>query len=129
MFHKNPARARAAYARFVEEGIGRRKPPVLHAGLWFGTESFGERIRLQIEAASEDSEHPRSVRLAVRPTLESCFPKEWKADKVLRDAGIVRAYREERYTQSEIARFVGLHYVTVSGVIREWEREDRRGKG
>gem|GEM_PF-6320486 len=38
-----------------------------------------------------------------------------------RNEGIYRAYLEGRYSQREIAEYLGLHYVTISCIVRSME--------
>lgn len=53
-----------------------------------------------------------------RPALEALFPGEVKASKTLRDEVIRRAYIEYGYNMAEIARTAGVHYSTVSRVMK-----------
>ena len=60
-------------------------------------------------------------RMALRPELKAFFPVEVRKDKAKRDEAIHRAYSKGRYTQREIGDHLGLHYVTISLIVRQQE--------
>lgn len=61
---------------------------------------------------------PRSQRYANRPALEEIFAGNMVANKSDRDGMIVEAVEKYGYRQIEVARHLGLHYSTVSNLLR-----------
>ncbi len=120
--------AREEYQRFVAEGIREKGKPVERAGLWIGSEPFGERLRKLLGEKEAVGEYPRWQRRPDRPELASYLPPDLIKNRVARDEAIYQAYVQGRFTQREIGHHVGLHYVTVSGIIRAKERERRELK-
>ncbi len=83
-----------------------------------GSEAFVEKMRPLLEGVRELKEIPRTQRLLHRPSLARMFIKAVRSDKVLRDETIRKAYLDYRYTLPAIARHAGVHYSTVSKVIK-----------
>jgi REP element-mobilizing transposase RayT len=108
------------YRRFVLAGI--RKP-----SLWekvksqpiLGTEEFIEKIRPALEDGSLLMEIPKRERLVFRPSLERLLGKENGETRQERNEAILSAHLEYGYSLSEIARHLGLHYTTISKIVKE----------
>jgi putative transposase len=64
-------------------------------------------------------EIPRSQRYVNRPTLETLFEENTIKDKGKRNNRIAQAVLEHGYSQSEIARHLGMHYSTISNLLRK----------
>ena len=62
---------------------------------------------------------PRSKRYVNRPRLSRLFGKS--GNKTQRDQAIQRAYLQHGYTMKSIADHSGIHYTTVSRVIKAQE--------
>ena len=69
-------------------------------------------------------EHPRRERYAGRPGLPALFGGT-RGDKPKRDAAIREAYVEHGYTLSQIGDFLGLHYATISRIVKGRPRDGR----
>jgi putative transposase len=111
--------ARRRYEAFVAEGRGHPSPwPHLKGQVLLGSEAFVERVRPLVESKSNLKEIPRAQRLAHRPSLWELFPAGLQGDKLMRDQAITRACREYGYTLAAVARAAGLHYSTVSKVLK-----------
>jgi len=118
-FAKTRAVARRRYAAFVAEGKRRPSPwSALKGQVLIGSEAFVERMRPLLEDKSDLKKVPRHHRWAHRPGLKALFPKAVRAAKPARDKAIRRAHRQYGYTQAAIARAAGIHYSTVSKVIK-----------
>lgn len=83
-----------------------------------GSATFAERMRIHVGAGETLHEVPRAQLLAHRPALGELFADPARLDKASRDAVITRAHREFGYSLAEIARATGIHYSTVSRVIK-----------
>jgi DNA-binding MarR family transcriptional regulator len=71
-------------------------------------------------------EVPRVQRYATRPTLDELFTEEKLGDRNLKDETIYSAYVHYGYTLKEIAKYLEVHYVTISRAINRVE--ERNGK-
>jgi putative transposase len=64
-------------------------------------------------------EIPRSQRYVNRPPLVSLFEENTIRDKGKRNSRIGQAVLKHGYSQSEIARPLGIHYSTISNLLRK----------
>lgn len=118
-FAKTRVVARRRYAVFVADGKRLPSPwSALKGQVLLGSEAFVERMRPLLEDKGELKEVPRRQRLAHRPDLKALFPKGVRADKPARDKAIRRAHIRYGYTLAAIARAAGIHYSTVSKIIK-----------
>jgi len=118
-FDQNQAAAQRRYARFVAEGEAKPSPwPDLKAQSLLGSEAFVARLKPVLTAGAEMPEVPRTPQLMHRPSLEQFFHKQVFANKTLRDEAICRACLEFGYSMAAIASVAGVHYSTVSKVIK-----------
>ena len=118
-FAKGRAVAQRRYAEFVSEGKKRPSPwAELKGQALLGSDTFVEKMRSLLDDRADLSELPRSQRLLHRPSLKRLFPGAVRADKVLRDEAIRKAYLEWGYTMAATAREVAIHYSTVSKIIK-----------
>jgi len=118
-FGGSQAAAHRRYADFVAEGEGVESPWLrLRGQVLLGSEEFVSKMLPLLEDKGEIMEIPRHQRLAHRPDLNALFPKAIRMDKAARDEAIRRAYTEYGYTMAAIAREIGMHYSTVSKIIK-----------
>jgi hypothetical protein len=124
-FSRRRAEAQTSYGRFVAEGLGRGKSqaPAIRHGLWIGSEGFLEAIRGHLEEKADVPEFRLAARMAHRPPLQEILSPERIADRRSRVAAVGQAYLKYRYSQREIADFMGVHYMTVSRLVRAHERQ------
>ncbi len=119
-FAKTKPAGRQRYAAFVQAGIGRRSPWAdLKGQVLLGGETFVEKMAAHLKASEAVAEIPKRQRRAHRPSLKKLFAE---ADsKATRDQAMARAFLEYGYTLSEIGREAGLHYATVSRIVKASE--------
>lgn len=118
-FAKTRAVARRRYAAFVAAGKGLSSPwSAVKGQALLGSETFVEKMRPLLECASNLKEIPRTQRLLHRPSLESLFTNTVQGDKALRNETIKKVFLDYGYSMAAIARYVGVHYSTVSKVIK-----------
>lgn len=116
-FGADEARARSAYRRFVAEGAGAASPwQGLRGDGVLGGEAFRAEVADRMPAAG--GEVPRLQRHLARPALSSLGQSTQK-----RGQWMTAAYREHGYLLTEIAACAGLHYSSVSKIIKAWEEE------
>ncbi len=123
-FGGKPPAAHKAYRDFVARGAGRGKAPKPQGkkGLWIGSEAYGEALGPWLAGKGAEREFRMQERLALRPGIERFFPAKAMRNREARDEAIYRAYRDGRYSQREIGDHLGLHYVTISVIVRKREK-------
>ncbi|MES2944850.1 MAG: helix-turn-helix domain-containing protein [Pseudomonadota bacterium] len=113
-FGSQYANAVAAYIDHVRAGVG--LPSVwdaLQDQLYLGDQTFADQSRQTLSnRLLNDSEIPRLQRRArVAPlSVFAAMPE--------RNSAIVKAYCTGRYSQKEIADAFGIHYATVSRIVK-----------
>lgn len=122
-FGRDGNKAMAGYRRFVAQGMKEKAKLEARAGLWIGSDEFGERLKGVLAGKKVSSEHPRRQRHPDKPIIDSYLPLDLCEDRAKRDAAIYRAYLEGRFSQREIGDHLGLHYVTISCIVRAKERQ------
>lgn len=109
--------ARRRYLDFVSSGIGLDSPwPQLQFQLFLGKETFIDKLKDAIPEKTAVKEIPKLQRYANRPPLKEIFSSGRSKKK--RDEAIVASHVTYGYEQKEIANFLGIHYTTVSHVIK-----------
>lgn len=120
-FAKTKPVARQRYAAFVQAGMGQPSPwDSLKGQVLLGSESFVEKMAPELKAREAVTEIPKQQRRLHRPSLERLFADV--DSKEARNQAMARAYLEHGYTLVEIGRELGLHYATISRIIKKMER-------
>ncbi len=102
------------YKQFVSEGKGQPSPwQALRNQVFLGDEHFVEAMQSLIDGEKELSEIPSTQRRPVAKPIS-----EYEASSASRNSAIVNAYRSGGYTLKELGEYFGLHYSTVSGIIK-----------
>jgi len=119
-FGERRPEAQNSYRRFVLAGMG--GPSLwekLKAQCILGTEEFIQKIKPALQDKSTLTEIPRRERLFFRPSLEQFLEKENGEDIEGRNKAILSAHLEYGYSLSEIASHLGLHYTTISKIVKQ----------
>jgi REP element-mobilizing transposase RayT len=104
------------YIEFVHEGA--RLPSVwaqLQGQIYLGSEDFVKKMQAQIANAPALDEIPRAQRRALSQPLVD-FEQRYQ-----RGEAMARAYLSGQHTLAAIARHFGVHYSTVSRVVKGYE--------
>jgi len=117
-FGKRRTVAKQRYAKFVAEGKNLSPWSAVRGQVVLGNDAFVEKLHALLKDKGKLKEIPRTQRLLHRPGLKALFTKRVQSEKALRDDAIRKAYLDYGYTMAAIARYVGLHYSTVSKVIK-----------
>lgn len=108
------------YQKFVLEGIGQVSPwEKLKGQFLLGGEKFLERLNPVLKGKATLKEIPRAQRFANRPKLADMLVSRRLGSKSRRDKAIRDAHFQYGYSLAEIARYLGLHYTTVSKIVNE----------
>jgi putative transposase len=122
-FGAKRGQAERGYRDFVRAGIGGEK-------IWksvkgqsvLGEEEYVRQLMEYIRGRRDIQEIPKQQRYLNRPGLDALFPAQIEKDKEKRNKLMYDAIVEHGYTQKEIADYLGLHYSTVSRLIRAREK-------
>ena len=119
--------AQEAYKRFVREGLRAPSPwEALKGQVLLGGEAFVDRLAPLLADAAAHAEVPKRQRRLTRKPLAKLLAGAAEAAKPARDRMIAAAYLEHSYTLADIARHLGLHYTTISKIVRAAQYADGR---
>ena len=111
--------AEASYRRFVRDGIGVESIwKSVRAQSVLGEGDFIESLRDYVKGKEQIPEIAKSQRFMNRPPLRDIFRSEVLRDKRKRDKSIGKAVFEHGYTQREVADHLGIHFSSVSRILR-----------
>ena len=103
------------FARFVAEGVGVNIWEHLKQQIYLGDDNFiNEQLAYKPKGKAALSEVPHKQRRRTAPPLS-----HFLASANHRDEAIISAYQSGGYSLTEIADYVGLHYTTVSRIVRK----------
>ena len=113
------AEAQERYRRFVAEGVAHPSPwEALQGQILLGQAAFVETLRPHLTAARTLHEVPRAQRYADRPALETMFRDSQALTKAERNRLLSIAHIDYGHSLSAIGRALGLHYTTISKVVK-----------
>ncbi len=117
LFGKNRKTAQEKYKEFVRAGIGKDGPwDRLVGQVLLGSEEFIEKMRIHLEEKEDIEEIPRTQRVSARPKLEQILANKKEKAEAAYDAHVKYGYRLK-----EIGKVLGVHYATVSRLVRAIE--------
>ena len=109
--------AQGRYKKFVREGM--EKDTIwkkVKGQMLLGEDAFTERFKNYLKGHKDLKEIPRSQRFLHRPGLEQLF-SNYK-DNHTRNLKIQAAIEEYGYSQKAIADHLGMHYASISRIIK-----------
>jgi hypothetical protein len=119
-FAPERSEAQRMYQVFVGEGIQQISPwEGVREQIVLGDEGFTARMQALIEGYKEIPEIAARQRFLHRPSLEQLLPMNQGKSKLERDRKIREAVEQFHYSQQEVARHTGLHYTTISRIMKE----------
>ena len=119
-FAKTRPEAQAQYRRFVRAGKKETSPwKALKGQCLLGGKELIEKLSPYLKKTAEIKEIRIVDRKALRPDLAKLFSESNRASKALRNRAMRTAHFEHGYQQKEIADHLGLHYTTVSNILRQ----------
>ncbi len=120
-FGQDKKTARSKYRAFVRNGLSVSESPwnKVVGQIFFGSQKFVDELQTLTENREELIEIPKKQRIAGRPKLVGLFEnKKAVKDKTFRNRQIFIAHVSYCYTLKEIANFLGMHYSTVSKIVK-----------
>ncbi|MCB1674661.1 MAG: transposase [Halioglobus sp.] len=113
-FGRHKSKAIERYKHFVSQGREQPAPwQFLKNQVYLGSEQFAENMQSLIDGDKDLSEVPSSQHRPAPKSLD-----DYARQAADRNIGIVTAYRSGGYTLKDIGEYFGLHYSTVSGIIK-----------
>ena len=123
-FAKEQKKASREYQTFVLSGIKTESPlRAVRGQLFLGQENFIDEIKFSMSGKEKLKEITREQRYATRLPLNEILKYQ---NKKSRDQAMYEAHQQYGYTLKDIAEYIGVHYTTVSKVIKRIEREDEK---
>jgi putative transposase len=119
-FGKQRARAVEKYVSFVHEGLA--LPSVwneLQGQIYLGSEKFVQKMQALVDKKPTFTEVPRAQRRALKKALLEY------AQAYERDEAIALAFLSGQHTMAAIAEHFGVHYTTVSRLVKGFEEKLR----
>lgn len=117
-FSSNRKRAESLYREFVLKGITQEAPwRELKGQIFLGDSQFIQRIKTSLP--HDLREIPRSQRFAERPPLSDLASRLTVPDKTARNKTMYEAHVRYGYALKEIGDQAGVHYATVSRIIKK----------
>jgi putative transposase len=126
-FSPSRVTAEKQYRQFVRWGVG--KVPIWTAvkrQAILGEDEFVRKFGDYLKKHKDIAEIPKGQRYAVRPDLDSLFTDTILQSRKERDSKIREAVEEYGYTQREVADHLGLHFSSVSRIMREQGEMSRK---
>jgi len=118
-FDKRREKAQKNYKEFVKSGIGRESVwEGVRGQSLLGREGFVKKLIYCVKGQEEIKEIPRQQRFIGRPCLETLFNKKSATNIQKRNVKIVESVEKYSYSQKEVADYLGLHYSTISRLIK-----------
>jgi hypothetical protein len=111
--------AEAAYRRFVRDGI--RAGSIwnsVRAQSVLGEDDFIESLSDYVRGRKQIPEIAKSQRFMNKPPLGDIFRSEVLGDRRKRDRSIREAVLDHGYTQREVSDHLGIHFTSVSRILR-----------
>lgn len=124
-FSDDPDYAKRTYREFVLQGYAKNPWDDVKGGLLLGSEHFVKSMRPLLSTQARDQGVPRRERFVSRPSLGELF--SGVSDRATRDRRIYLAVRVYQYTLAGVARFLGIHYSTVSVIAKQIADTEQKG--
>ena len=122
-FGDKKGQAEKGYRDFVRAGIeGERIWKQVKGQSILGQEDYVEQLMEYIKGQRDIQEIPKQQRYLNRPGLHDLFSVQVRKNKTRRNKLMYKAIVEHGYSQKEIADYLGLHYSTVSRLIKAYEK-------
>lgn len=118
-FGQRRGKSEKEYREFVAAGSGRKTIwTSLHGQTFLGESEFIDTILQRFRNSEQSLDIPRTLRYRNRPPLNDLFTSKVCKEPGRRRDAIVRAVEEHGYLQREIAEHLGLHYSTISRILK-----------
>jgi len=118
-FGRKRGKAVQEYREFVHWGIGQKTIwTAVRGQVLLGEDDFVDKLADHLKKHQDVPEIPRGQRYAHRPALEKLFKDEVRINLRKRREAARKAVAQYGYRQQEIADHLGLHYSSVSRIVK-----------
>lgn len=118
-FSGKRGKAEQEYQKFIQWGIGQKSIwTEVRGQALLGEEGFVDKFVDHLKKHMDIPEIPRSQRYAHRPMLDKLFSASVRVNLRKRRVAIIKAVEQYGYQQQEIASHLGLHYSSVSRILK-----------
>lgn len=108
------------YRSFVADGIKQESVfKDVKAQSILGEDDFAENLKDYVKGYRDIAEIPKSQRYLDRPDIGEIFKSSSRHDRDRRNIKIIEAVNKYGYTQREVADYLGMHFTSVSRLLRE----------
>jgi putative transposase len=115
------------YRDFVLQGSGKKTIWTEVKGqILLGGANFVEHLMEHLRGHEKIPEIPKGQRFLSRPELGKIFPSSILARKGKRDEMIEEAVERYGYTQREVSEFLGLHFTSISRILKQRTEMQRK---
>ncbi|GBE06280.1 transposase IS200 like protein [bacterium BMS3Abin10] len=119
-FGRKKRQAEKQYRDFVISGIDEDKIcKDIRTKSILGEEDFVKTLLNYLRGYEDIQEIPKSQRYISRPGLNEIFSKDILSNKRKRNSKIRKSVYKYGYSQKEIARYLGMHYASISRLVNE----------
>jgi len=120
-FGRNKKSAIEGYKRFVRDGKNQPSPwKALRNQVYLGEDGFIKEMNVLIDGDKDLSEVPSSQRRALPMSLE-----EYEKIGDSRNHAMALAYQSGGFSLKEVGDYFGLHYASVSRIVRDAKHKTR----
>jgi putative transposase len=126
-FNGDRGKAQKEYRKFVLEGVGKGSIwEGLKGQVLLGGVAFMEGLIDHLKEHKDIPEIPKNQRFIDRPELGTIFTQGVLRDRGLRDRKVEEAVECHGYTQRQVADFLGLHFTSVSRILNQRGKMQRK---
>jgi REP element-mobilizing transposase RayT len=119
-FDTKRSRAEKRYRRFVIDGIKQESVfNYVKAQSILGEEDFVDSLKGYIKGYKDIAEISKSQRYLDRPEIKKIFISSTLHNREKRNRKIIEAVNKYGYTQREVADYLGMHFTSISRILRE----------
>jgi putative transposase len=118
-FGKDSKIAEKGYRKFVSEGM--KDTDIwkhVRGQMLLGGIDFANTFKEVLKEKRDSREIPKLQRYIDRPDLSKIFTERLLRKREQRDEMIVRSVMQYGYDQAEVANYLGIHYSTVSKIVK-----------
>jgi len=126
-FSGKRGKAEKEYKQFVHWGIGEKTIwTEVRGQSLLGEDDFVDTLVDHLKKHKDIPEIPRSQRYSTRPSLASLLPESVLSKRPKLMKKLTEAVEKYGYHQSELARYLSIHYSTISRWLREYEKATKK---
>jgi len=120
-FSSQTSRAQQLYREFVNKKEQQSPWNKLTGQIYLGSDDFIQQVKNKTTAKTDSEETPLAHRQAGRRELAELLMQKTVQTKAQRNKLIYKAHVDHGYKLKQIADILGIHYTTVSKIVKNEE--------